>query len=525
MANLKPEYTILDSWNIAELVHSRYEPHPNYTLGFDKLNSNQLTNIRSVFSKFLVSNLFSADQWLSITNLAGFSDEKPHKTALQDALASLRTLEKQQRAIGNQVVSRPPDAGREHHVNGPASVTYLNHSKNFIVTNGPEVKIFAKDSSTTATSFSNFSNFPQYPEDTVGLRLPVSDLTFLLDRVDWTSFESSQPVINFMRDIAQYYSGEFVVLPYISAMVGVTSVIEALQNLYLNFEQFGQSVNKKDVESRAPKVSKNPQIKKVTSFRQINKLLRVMLGLEDQLWAMTQSDAVSERVKRLWPAQTSRLHSAFGRVSSFLNFTDSESPLTLAELGLFNYADKEKKLAHFMEPSVPIEAIYEDQGSIPIEVALQKQFTENYMLKGLDTFNVPLASTVNNLPPSLHTNFMPAGHPSHGEINVVKSLPHSDMVMTGSLEHGSVNVWSTKLGMHLLSGYNYLDEYYRSLASDEPVAFKLKSLKENTEHNVTLFTRKGGNKPQPVAKPQTQEPELHSEGSSSDDAMDLFGLF
>jgi len=212
-------------------------------------------------------------------------------------------------------------------------------------------------------------------------------------------------------------------------------------------------------------------------------------------------------------------------VSSFLNFNDSESPLTLAELGLVNYADNEKKLAHFMEPSVPIEPIYEDQGSIPIEVALQKQFAENYMLKGLDTFNVPLATTVNNLPPSLHSNFTPAGHPQHGEIDVVKSLSHSDLVLTGSRENGSVNIWSTKLGLHLMSGYNYLDQYHRSVASDEPVAFKLKNLFESSENNVTFFKRKGGSKPQPAAKPQpTSEPEPTSEESVGD-AMDLSGLF
>ena len=33
--------------------------------------------------------------------------------------------------------------------------------------------------------------------------------------------------------------------------------------------------------------------------------------------------------------------------------------MTLAELGLYNYEDNNKKLAHFMEPKVPIESIYE----------------------------------------------------------------------------------------------------------------------------------------------------------------------
>lgn len=104
----------------------------------------------------------------------------------------------------------------------------------------------------------------------------------------------------------------------------------------------------------------------------MNKLLRIMLGLEDQLWAMTQSDSVHERVKRLWPAQSSRMHSAFVRAASFVNFSDSERPVALAELGLINFADNEKKLCHFMAPQVPIETIYEDQGSVPLEITLEK---------------------------------------------------------------------------------------------------------------------------------------------------------
>jgi len=129
---------------------------------------------------------------------------------------------------------------------------------------------------------------------------------------------------------------------------------------------------------------------------------------------------------------------------------------------LFNYADNEKKLNHFMETGVPIETIYEDQGSIPLEIALQKQFTENYMLKGLDTFNVPLASTINSLPPALHRNFAIPSKPEFADIDVVKHLSFSDLVLTGSRQQGSVNVWSTKLGMQLLGGFNYLNEIYKA---------------------------------------------------------------
>lgn len=151
-----------------------------------------------------------------------------------------------------------------------------------MVTNGPEIKVFAKDTQ----NFANFSNYPQFPEDFVGLRLSVTDLEFMLDNMNWQSFEQSTAVVNLLRDIAQYYSQEYVMLPYISALVGITSVLEMLLDLYVQFEQFSTSLEQKDVASDK-KISKNPNIKKTTSFRQINKLLRIVLGLEDQLWAMT----------------------------------------------------------------------------------------------------------------------------------------------------------------------------------------------------------------------------------------------
>lgn len=149
----------------------------------------------------------------------------------------------------------------------------------------------------------------------------------------------------------------------------------------------------------------------VLSFREVNRLLKVLLSLEDQLWAMAQGAVVSQAVRDLWPEKTSRTYSALSRLASFVKYADSENPIDLAELGLCNYEDQNKKLQHFMEPGVPIESIYETggDGSNPgqLQVALQKQFPANYLLKGLHTWNVPLAHTINHLPPDVHQDFLP----------------------------------------------------------------------------------------------------------------------
>lgn len=233
------DFSLLDAWNIAKLLHSRYEPNHSYALGFDKLHKDQMVQIRSVFSKFLTSNLLSEDKWMSVMSLSGFSEEKPHKTALADTYSSLEMLVKQQKNIGQSnplpLIKKPTEDLNQVHTlaHGPTFIAYLSHSKNVLVANGPEVKVFSKEQTQNALSFTNFSNYPRNPEDRVGLRITVSDLDFMIDNLDLKSFESSTAVINFMRDIAQYYANEFVVLPYISALVGVSFILEFLQDQFV----------------------------------------------------------------------------------------------------------------------------------------------------------------------------------------------------------------------------------------------------------------------------------------------------
>jgi hypothetical protein len=74
---------------------------------------------------------------------------------------------------------------------------------------------------------------------------------------------------------------------------------------------------------------------------------------------MTQSDQVSSRVKAIWPSDTARVHTAFGRLSSLLSLPESDDPVKLAELGLVNTQDQMRKLELYQEPEVDIESIYE----------------------------------------------------------------------------------------------------------------------------------------------------------------------
>ncbi len=101
-----------------------------------------------------------------------------------------------------------------------------------------------------------------------------------------------------------------------------------------------------------------------TSLIDSHKLLSILVGLEDQLWAMTQSDQVPSSVKELWISRsTSRLHTAYGRLSSLITLPGAKFGETLeledlAEMGMVNTSDKYGKLQHFQEFRTELENVF-----------------------------------------------------------------------------------------------------------------------------------------------------------------------
>jgi len=181
---------------------------------------------------------------------------------------------------------------------------------------------------------------------------------------------------------------------------------------------------------------------------------------------MAQGPLVPQNVRDLWAKQVSRTYSAFARLSSFAQYHESEDALTLAELGLVNYEDGHKKLRHYMDFTVPIESIYEnlEENGLKsnLQIALQKQLPSNYLLRGLRTWNVTLAQTVNSLPPALQRDMIAGlSQPSLAPIDNVKSLSRSNFVITGSRASASLNIWTSTLGLCFVGGYNFRDQFYK----------------------------------------------------------------
>ena len=123
-----------------------------------------------------------------------------------------------------------------------------------------------------------------------------------------------------------------------------------------------------------------------------------------------------------------------------------------------------RRLELFQEPDVAVESIYElsEQGRHNLALSLEKQFVNNMLLKGQRTWNVPLAQTLNYLPPQVHRNFLPPAtvkvnpKKEQGKVDTLKTVSSSTgYAMSGSLENGSINVWSTQLGLNLAGGFNF----------------------------------------------------------------------
>ena len=84
---------------------------------------------------------------------------------------------------------------------------------------------------------------------------------------------------------------------------------------------------------------------------------------------------------------------------------------------------------------MPVESIYESHGEDnsknDLQIALQKQFPANYLLKGLKTWNISLSQTVNNLPPVVQQDFIPSAcnvKPTRAAIDSIRTIARMKLV-------------------------------------------------------------------------------------------------
>ena len=156
------------------------------------------------------------------------------------------------------------------------------------------------------------------------------------------------------------------------------------------------------------------------NFIDVNKLLNILVGLEDQLYQIaSQSESLSDEAKKvIYQKDMSRAHTALGRLTSLMSLPSDcwICPLTLAEHGVCNVQDKSLSggLRFYQHLQVELENIYQsspETGKRDIQAALEAQFKSNLMVRGFDSWNVPLGKSLNSMPSRSHTSGLRVQNP------------------------------------------------------------------------------------------------------------------
>jgi hypothetical protein len=105
----------------------------------------------------------------------------------------------------------------------------------------------------------------------------------------------------------------------------------------------------------------------------------------------------------------SRFHTSLGRLTSLLSLPTMEQvpPISLAEHGVCNIGDRNlaSGLRFYQHLQVEMENVFDGaHGERGVQAALEEQFKANLMVRGLDSWNVPLHRSINAMPPKLQSS-------------------------------------------------------------------------------------------------------------------------
>ena len=309
---------------------------------------------------------------------------------------------------------------------------------------------------------------PKNIKDYIKLHINRKEAQFLANKLNWTAIldantaSIAEDLLTFLRSLFTSFAVDtspeiFIELPYVSAKKSIEAIMRSILQALASAETelpIKENILKTLVYQRGVLVTKEqkPETQQDhLSLEELNFLMNIILTAEEQLWCMASTDDVGEDVRALWDMRTSRVHTTYGRLASFVSWP-THGAIALAEAGLMCVGDKKLTLRHFMEPASQIENVlcYDEKTRNEVWTILEKQFPNNRMLRGEPCFNVPLNVTMRYFPPLQHTNY----ELEPQEITNVESKPNSHLVMTGSSD-GSVCIWNTRLRLFKAAFTNF----------------------------------------------------------------------
>ena len=309
---------------------------------------------------------------------------------------------------------------------------------------------------------------PRSAHEKIKLHMNRLEAQQLSHKLDWTEIfdTNAAPISDYLLYFVTAMSSAlnegklddiFMEIPY---GVGKKAVDAVMRNLLQAMSEeegdagFKEGVLKRiaaGASSLAKGEPKPGEKQKHLSLEDLHLLLSIILKLDEQLWCLTSADDVGDDVRALWDIRTSRIHTAYGRLSSFVTWPTPGS-IALAEAGLCNIGDKKIVLQHFMEPGIEVENAlkYDQKTRGEVWTLLERDFPNNRMLRGEPCANVPLSVTLRYLPSVRHTNLEMESQ----EITHTEHKSDSQFVMTGSAD-GSVNVWNARLRLFKVLSTNF----------------------------------------------------------------------
>ncbi|KAL4475099.1 hypothetical protein ABPG74_001795 [Tetrahymena malaccensis] len=384
-------------------------------------------------------------------------------------------------------------------------------NNNLVIIQNDKIKLIRKDESGQyPVTQSIFYNKPKTPTDYIYLTLNINDTIFLLEKVDWASliednyldlkevhslielikisisqasFQNKYIQLHLQFSLAKKCVdalGFFSLQQYktIHELLHTEKLDQTLFNFPLQSSLFSSSQQSSEIQvnfffTKSKIENKSCVFKVSQTYDSIIEYIRIMLSLDEQLFAMTLHHEANSQLAQMFAnsvilfdnqlpfnfillkyQKLSRIYSSFCRLGSLMNYTKSQySPLEMSESGLYNNYDTLSSLRHFEFPFIKIDQLETYKKQIPLWQNISLQIPHSRMMKGQTCLNVPLYITINNIPFQQHIRARKLNTESQDlcDSNQIRILrPNrqytSNYISTVSSD-GCVNVWNTEISL------------------------------------------------------------------------------
>lgn len=383
---------------------------------------------------------------------------------------------------------------------------YLPASDKVLLARGSQLKLQSRSALGQGEFFEGaapvyFGNRIRSVFDQVRLAITPRELKNLLELLAWSQCEGNLVVSSFLESIEASYSGQAIRAPYLEALLATKALTRVAVLQFKRIEDEARTIEALELTLKevGPLPSSDVGALRRLNFIEVNELLSVLVSLEDQLYQIaSKAELLPAEAKRIVEvSDMSRAHTALGRLSSLLSLPSDQQlcPASLADHGICNLQDKNLTggLRFFQHLQVEMEDVFlacPDTGARDIQAALESQFRSNLMVRGFDSWNVPLYKSLNSMPPSTQRSGLRGTAPS--AVTGLYALPHSDFVLTTS-DDAAINVWSTRAGLTPIAALNFKLQCFMdpkdSISRAHPYFYNFKAL--DGENGVVIYTRRG----------------------------------